>query len=375
MPLPVEILEEIVAESWKTSASFDGLRQLYENLTKTNSVFKDIIARVALRFVVIPGLDILDYPKHGQRPGTGHLTFYRRLASLAEEKLVLSGDSTAHLVDPYYAMVLPFWDSHLHFQGEHHWVFTHEVLFGTEFFDLWRLVLGRIRSFTFSPLSGEKPASPWEDNFASTHDLLSTLQIATRLTHLHLDYDRCDMFRGRDGSARQHVVLPSVTFVRTRSYLCCGAASPSAHAPDCKRAGARVAETFPGLRELQLDAPLFLKYFAPTPRGLEVVRLDAGPPGDPLRYSVQGYNLGAGLKNGFLGAPQAGRAARRARGSQDAWARRTVIVRIGAEVEPLGWQQAESACVEFGVRLVKEVVFDGAHGGESKFKFKRPPWW
>ncbi|KAI0674012.1 hypothetical protein C8Q78DRAFT_1076957 [Trametes maxima] len=349
IPLPVELLEVIVTESWKTSASFDELRQLYKTLTKAHSVFRHIVVRVALRFIVIPGLEILDYPEHDETTND-RPTFHRLLTTLAEQKLALSGHGTARRANSEartstHAMTPPFWNAHLHLQGGYHWEFISEVLFGTKYFDLWRLLLGRVRSFTFSPLPGERPAASSMHDFEiwDTHDFLSVLQIATRLTHLHLDYDRCDSFRGRD-DARQHVVLPSVTFVRTRSYLCCGAASLSAHAPECRRA--RVAETFPGLRELQLDAPLFLKYFA-TPRGLEV-----------------GYNVGAGLKNGFLSAP---RARARAGGASDdaAWARRTVVVRVGAEAEPLGWSQAETACLQFGVRLVKDVVFYRANEKRS----------
>ncbi|KAI0370134.1 hypothetical protein BV20DRAFT_967170 [Pilatotrama ljubarskyi] len=169
--------------------------------------------------------------------------------------------------------------------------------------------------------------------YAASHVFFPILCNIPHLTHLHLDYDITGASLVGSG-VWTGITLPTVTFLRTRTYPCCGVSASTCtyggtiHNQDCNSEG--LERAFPNLRELHVDAPIFLEYFG-TPRLLQSVTIDASP-AMKLMCSIQGYNIWAALKQGFL-APE-GRAGRRAPGSCNG-GEKTIVVRTGVTI-PLG---------------------------------------
>ena len=102
----------------------------------------------------------------------------------------------------------------------------------------------------------------------------------------------------------------------------------------------------PNLHHLHLDTPFFLKLLD-VPSTLDTITIEAPPREHIVGWesfsTIMGYNVSAALHRGLLPARFVGH-------------RRTLIVRTGL-AEPHGYKPVREACGQYGVVLVKEVVY------------------
>ncbi|KAI0714543.1 hypothetical protein C8Q76DRAFT_428183 [Earliella scabrosa] len=166
------------------------------------------------------------------------------------------------------------------------------------------------------------------------------------LTHLYLDLD--DSWN--DAGSDHYTPLPvfrALLFLRVKSFppCFCQKAGRGLHDHDEDCLAPALAQTCPELRHLQIDTPFFLKLIE-IPPTLDTLTIDAPPRvyilGRPPYSTIMGYNVSAALRRGSLRPP-----GRR---------RRTVVVQTGRE-DPYGYEFAREACAQYGIVLLKEVVY------------------
>ncbi|KAI0370133.1 hypothetical protein BV20DRAFT_967168 [Pilatotrama ljubarskyi] len=347
--LPIELMEEVVADAWKDTATPLQRRRLYETLNKAHPSLGEIVDRVVIRFPVLS-------PIAG--PEDSDMVLYAELMSRAwdrfacgtEERVAANANAAADEESL-------FRHSHIILESPvldlaHDYAFMH-----TAFHSASELILRNSSSVTVRhvqpPRTVRRAARGYMSDSPPSDGVFRLLSTMGRLTHLHLDYDG-DPGYGSEGSMWVGTPIPTVVFLRMRCYPCCGTPSPARaigiHAPKCPRTG--LAQPFPNLRELRLDAPLFVKLLD-APPSLTKLTIDAPPDVKPF-CSIQGYNVGAGLRQGFMTAGAYPRA-----NVVDGWTpKKTIVVRSGSQ-KPFGWQPAAEACAKYGILLVQDVVYGG----------------
>ncbi|KAL1950881.1 hypothetical protein VTO73DRAFT_30 [Trametes versicolor] len=329
--LPLELVEEIFAEAWKSTTDATERQDLYALLETAHPALAEIIERVAIRFVM---LETLGPSKRSDGA----------LYSNILKKIELSQHTEAGQ-EPPRTVAQRFAGAHVRMDAQRLLLELEQVYqFGYSRTSL-RPILDVITSVTLYSSTEKRRVG------VATGAVYSLLASLPHLTHLHLDFDLDqERFSLPDGShnfgGATPVPLPSLTFLRTRTCPGCGWASASSHAPECLRAA--FAQIFPKLRELQLDTPLFLKY-VDAPPTLECVTLNAPPPAK-LFCSIQGYNVAAGLRRWMEPRPE------EARGESRRVRLKKIVVHTGWE-EPIGWKQAQEACDRFGVQFVRQVLY------------------
>lgn len=352
--LPIELVEEIVADAWKLTSSANERQELYSLLKQAHSTLGDVIGRVAIRYVTFA------MPLCSIEPSDGAL--YSDIFREVERT-----PQVDHSADQ-----VPSTADH-HFRASHLRLDMTDVRRVTTFDGGIRVfenregllysILNSVSSITLAsllPIAERDIRRLVGDSFilgtlTEMETVFSLLASLSRLTSLHLEYDvgahraRLDLWPMRP------IAFTALTFLRTRTCPCCGLPPHTynapfdgsrGHAAECARGA--FARMFPRLRELQLDAPLFLRYLV-VPPSLECITLDAPPP-TKLFCSIQTYNVAAGLRRWMEPRPEAG-------GGRDTRMRlERIVVRTGG-VEPIGWRQAQEACDKYGVAFVREVYY------------------
>ncbi|KAI0352203.1 hypothetical protein OH77DRAFT_1438750 [Trametes cingulata] len=350
--LPVELIEKIIAHSWKNTVGRpQDRRRLHEALTEAHPRLGDIVDRVAMRIPIYSPI---------ARPGEPGTYLCMEVDRREQDQCAPGGPDWQAILESshsgaYSMEKCVYRPTHVFLEAPLMDKATKSPLAHGAFHRGSKLVLQGCTSVTIlhlTPSKGMVTVSPPDD---SVFRLLSTV---SRLTHLHLDYDG-DSSCKYNGRIWVGVALPTVTFLRMRCYPCCGMPSSSSaqgmsrHHPRCARTG--LAQPFPNLRELQLDDPLFLKLLDP-PASLTKLTIDAPPDAKPF-CSIQEYNVGAGLRHGFMTAGDCSQLV----SAGSVAPKKTIVVRTGRK-QPVGWQHAMQACAAFGVSLVHEVAYhcDGA---------------
>ncbi|OJT05621.1 hypothetical protein TRAPUB_3544 [Trametes pubescens] len=329
--LPQEVVEEIFVEAWKATSDALERQDLYASLEAAHPALAEIIERVAVRFVM---LETLGPSKRSD--GALYSDILNKIELLQH---------TAAGGEPPRTVAQRFGGSHVRMDAQRLLLELDQVHRFEYSPTSLRPILNIVTSITLYSSTEQRRVG------VATEVVYRLLARLPHLTHLHLDFDMDhERFTLPDGSYHygggMPVPLPSLTFLRTRTCPGCGWASMSSHAPECLRAA--FAQIFPKLRELQLDTPIFLKYFDAPPT-LECVTLNAPPPAK-LFCSIQGYNVAAGLRRWMEPRPE------EARGRSRRVRLKKIVVHTGKE-EPIGWQQAQEACDRFGVRFVREVLY------------------
>ncbi|OJT05622.1 hypothetical protein TRAPUB_3545 [Trametes pubescens] len=333
--LPLEIIEEIVAEAWKATTSSQERQVIYSSFKAAHPALKEVINRVAVHFITLEWL--------GPARSTDLLIYGE----------VFDWIKRAHSID-----VIRYEDQlktvFKRFQRSHLCFDLTQLLTSSDRSErppvrdsrpVLRLLMAAVRSIRVR--LGD-PEVIWRNKRDVQSFVLPALVNLPDLTHLHLDfllerYGPCDGI-AVEGPQPPPIVLPSLVFLRMRGYPTCILRPTKAHQPDCF-AGS-FARAFPKLRELQLDAPMFLKYLD-VPPALESITICA-PPSKPF-CSIQNCNVGAGLRRWM--EPKPGK-----EGRAIPMRLKKIVVRTGVE-EPSGWRQAQRACERFGIRFVREVVY------------------
>ena len=147
------------------------------------------------------------------------------------------------------------------------------------------------------------------------------------------------------------VPMPALSSLRLKHIPACecipGAMAnrEDGHCNACLRSA--LFDTFPNLRHLHLENPVFLKDLKP-PHSIETLTLDAPPlkriVGREPYSSVIDYNIPAALRRGFMCWPKKGNTQRK------------IVVRAGVDT-PYGWASAATACAEANIRLEKVVAY------------------
>lgn len=353
--LPIEIVEEIVAEAWKSTSSANERQQLYSSLEEALPTLEDVIGRVAVRYVTFA------MPLHPTESSDGILysDIFREVERTQPE-------------DDHPADQVPS-TADQRFRASHLRLDMTDVRRGTTTDCGIRVfenregplysILNSVSSITLAsllPIPERDIRRLVGDSFIlgtlrEMETVFSLLANLPRLTSLHLEYD-VGVHRARLGiGPMAPIAFTALTFLRTRTCPCCGLPPHTynapfdgsrGHAAECARGA--FARMFPRLRELQLDAPLFLQYLV-VPPSLERITLDAPPPAK-LFCSIQTYNVAAGLRRWMEPRLEAGggRTTRMRLGK--------IVVRTGAD-EPFGWRQAQEACEKHGVDFVREVCY------------------
>ncbi|KAI8974513.1 hypothetical protein BD414DRAFT_497905 [Trametes punicea] len=100
---------------------------------------------------------------------------------------------------------------------------------------------------------------------------------------------------------------------------------------------------FPNAEHLRIDTPLALRNITP-PSALRTLTLQVPPlASGAAPYSVVGYNIPSAVKHGLFSAHSSGE-------------RQPRIVCRAGESEPTGWAQAQAACAQCGIELVREIA-------------------
>lgn len=354
--LPTEIVEEIVADAWMSSSSADERQHLYSSLKEAVPTLRDVIGRVAIRYVTFA------MPLHSTEPldGTLYSDIFREVESTQQDD---------HPADHAPSTA----DSDQRFRASHLRLDMTDARQGTTIDCGIRVfenhegplysILNSVSSITLAsllPIPERDIRRLVGDSFIlgtlrEMETVFSLLADLPRLTSLYLGYD-VGAHRARLGKGPMPpIAFTALTFLRTRTCPCCGLPPHTynapydgsrGHAAECARGA--LARMFPRLRELWLDAPLFLRYLV-VPPSLESITLDAPPPAK-LFCSIQTYNVAAGLRRWMEPRQDAasGKAAR--------MRLEKIVVRTGG-VEPIGWRQAQEACDKYGVAFVREVYY------------------
>ncbi|EIW63718.1 uncharacterized protein TRAVEDRAFT_67742 [Trametes versicolor FP-101664 SS1] len=352
--LPIEIVEDIVAEAWKSASSANERQHLYSSLKQADPTLGDVIGRVAIRYVT------LAMPLYSTEP-SDH-TLYSDIVREVEHTQPVDGppDHAPSTADQ-------------HFRASHLRLDMTDVRGGTTtdcgirvFEDRGGPLYSILNSVSSITLASLLPI-PERDIRRLVGDsfILGTLREMEivfglladlpRLTSLYLEYD-VGVHSARLGKGPMPpIAFTALTFLRTRTCPCCGLPPHTynapydgsrGHAAECARGA--FARMFPRLRELWLDAPLFLRYLV-VPPSLESITLDAPPPAK-LFCSIQTYNVAAGLRRWMEPRQDA------ASGEAARMRLEKIVVRTGG-VEPIGWRQAQEACDKYGVAFVREVHY------------------
>ncbi|OJT05630.1 hypothetical protein TRAPUB_3553 [Trametes pubescens] len=355
--LPIEIIEEIVAEAWKSTSSANERQKLYSLLKEADTTLADVIGRVAIRYITFA------MPLRSAKP-SGDALYSGIFREMERTRQV---DDPVGLVPSTADQ--RFRASHLRLEitSVHSTDMTSPNESGIGVFEnrggpLYS-ILDSVSTIT---LATQPYKSPREDDrggllfsfgagiLHGMETLFGLLGNLSRLTSLCLEYD-LGMHPARFHAGRMPpVVFAALTFLRTRTCPCCGLPALTynvpldrqGHAAECAQGA--LARMFPKLRELQLDAPLFLQYLV-VPPTLESITLDSPPP-KKLFCSIQTYNVAAGLRRWM--EPRQGAAG----GRTTRMGLKRIVVRTGRD-EPIGWRPAQVACDKYGVAFVREVFY------------------
>lgn len=338
--LPLETIEEIITEAWKATADASERLDLHSTLKAAHPTLGAVIDRVATRFIILASLRPTE-----PSDGVLYIDILRNLQRVhhAADVEPASEEHVRKAAERFRWSHVRLDVETMRYHDCNQLLKSQKTLLQPVYNVITSVTIGSVRS-------GERVGIP-------TETVLRFLGRLPCLTRLHLDFDE-DQYRYEPRTIYLDqkggpIVFSAVTYLRTRTCPGCGLSSSTyagardqMHASECfKNAFGR---TFPNLRELQLDAPLFLKYLD-APRTLESVTISA-PPTMKLFCSIQAYNVATGLRRWLEW--REGESVSKGRRMP----LKKVVVRTGKD-EPIGWQQAREACERFGVEIVREVYF------------------
>ncbi|RPD54452.1 hypothetical protein L226DRAFT_539846 [Lentinus tigrinus ALCF2SS1-7] len=379
--LPNETIEQILEYAWTSTTSATERKVFFATLATADAVLHTLLSRIATHCVII---DV-------SRFSTDDMDLYADRSYRAAEAVVGNKRSSLR-IDQYYNLELPeddllafrrdlYKSSHLRIEG-----FTgasdqarhHRDISSRETDDThrrtWGYVLAKLTHIipdAFSVTVAPAPGSSWPVVKQIVPALLfPTLRSFPSLRSVHFATFFEVLNYANHSAAPPY--LPRVTSLRLAHVPICECPSTDwrprradGHLACCL--AATLLESFPNLRHLHIESPVFLKTLRP-PASVETLTLDAPPvmriQGRQAFSSLIEYNVSAAVRRGFMSlSPSPSGSESESESVQPDVTderrngkRRKIVVRTGAE-EPFGWVSAKAACDEAGIELVKVVEY------------------
>ncbi|KAI0688574.1 hypothetical protein C8T65DRAFT_118974 [Cerioporus squamosus] len=371
--LPVEVVEEILQHAWNSTSCADERKTLLATFACADSILHGLLERAATRSVI---LDVSDY-------STDDMDLYAdladRVAAEAGERSRSEGTRSRPEINEYYNLEISeadvlafranvFKRSHLRIEGltgasnqtprrdsslpyrpsddAHRYTWGYVLMKLTN-------VIPDARAVTLAP---SRSSSPWP----AAKQILPALLFPTLRSFPSLRSVRLAVFFEVLTFASHSAApprVPQVTALRLAHVPMCECAHADWRARradghlECCLA-ATLLECFPGLRDLHLENPVFLKTLCP-PAALRTLTIDAPPvrriEGRQAFSSIIEYNVTAAVKRGFMSALSAA-------ADEGGGIRRKIVVLTGAE-QPFGWVSAKATCDEAGIELVQVAEY------------------
>ena len=311
--LPVETLRAIIGHLWRSDATTEERWDLHATFVAAHPFLHEIFVSVAARVVYLTS--------HTEQ----ELELCRRISDHAAAYVRARGEDPPVSSPP----------DHLEFDIT--WVIQADRVEDRE--ERWAICIQNMLPSALHCTSVTVTSA-----HVVYRDLVRDLpELFPGLTHLYLDLHRAWTDTGR-GHRTPLPVFRSLLFLRVKFFppCFCWNPGPGTHDEDCLAPA--LARTCPELRHLHIGTPFFLKAID-IPPTLDALTIEAPPRvrivGRGPFSTIVGYNVSAAVSSGSLSS------ARR---------RRTVFVRTGRE-DPDGYESAREVCAQYGVVLLKEVVY------------------